>query len=167
MILLLALSVAVSSVEAGSATHEFHSMAGTTLILSNNNKTGTTSLLTYQCNGSAVFEATNSTTCLKMADNKSEVVSDRPIPNLNSLQVFYYSASYAYMNIQVYLSKDGVSWGDPVSSGSYSKAGIDLTFPQGDYYVRLKSTGSPKVWIQGIKYTWGDCDCKAVETSEE
>lgn len=161
VILLFALSVAVSSVEAGSATHMFNTGG---ITFSNKNKTGTTDLLTYQCNGSAVFEATNSTICLKMADSNSEVVSDRPIPNLNSLQVFYYSASYAYKNIQVYLSKDGVSWGDPVSSGSYSTTGINLTFPQGDYYVRLKSTGSPKVWIEGLYYVWGDCDCKAVET---
>ena len=99
-----------------------------------------------------------------MADSKSEVVSDRPIPNLNSLKVFYYSASYAYTNIQVYISKDGATWGEPLSDGNYSMLGIDLAFPQGDYYIRLKSTGSPKVWIDAIKYTWGDCDCKAVET---
>lgn len=165
VILLLALSVAVSSVEAGSATHDFNTMAGSTLIFSNNYQTGTTDLLTYQCNGSAVFAATNSTICLKMTNSSSEMVSDRPIPNLSSLKVLYYSASYPYTNIQVYLSKDGVSWGDPLS-GSYSKNGIDLTFPQSDYYVRLTNTTASTVWIQGFKYTWGDCDCKAVETPE-
>lgn len=159
VILLLALSVAVSSVEAGSATHMFNTGG---ITFSNNNKTGTTSLLTYQCNGSAVFEATNSTICLKMADNKSEVVSDRPIPNLSGLQVYYYPRSQ-HTNIQVYLSKDGVHWGDPLS-GTYYTTGIDLTFPQSDYYIRLTSTGTPTVWIEGLYYVWGDCDCKAVET---
>ncbi len=163
MILLLALSVAVSSVEAGSVTHEFNTGG---ITFSNNNKTGTTDLLTYQCNGSAVFDSRQSTICLKMTNSSSEVVSDRPIPNLSGLQVFYYSASYPYTNIKVYLSKDGVSWGDPLS-GSYSKDGIDLTFPQSDYYIRLTNTTASTVWIQGIKYTWGDCDCKAVETPEE
>lgn len=168
MILLLALSVAVSSVEAGSVTHDFNT-AGT-ITFSNNNKTGTTSLLTYQCNGSAVFEPNTKinplpTICLKMTNSSSEVVSDRPIPNLNSLQVFYYPES-KNTNIKVYLSKDGIHWGDPLS-GTYTTAGIDLTFPQSDYYIRLTSTGTPTVWIEGIKYTWGDCDCKAVETPEE
>ena len=169
VILLLALSVAVSSVEAGSVTHMFHTMAGTTLIFSNNYQTGTTSLLTYQCNGSAVFEATKIdkqlTICLKMTNSSSEMVSDRPIPNLSSLQVYYYPRSQ-HTNIQVYLSKDGIHWGDPLS-GTYTTTGIDLTFPQSDYYIRLTSTGTPTVWIEGIKYTWGDCDCKAVETPEE
>ena len=166
VILLLALSVAVSSVEAGSVTHEFNTGG---ITFSNNNKTGTTDLLTYQCNGSAVFEATKinnqSTICLKMTNSSSEVVSDRPIPNLSGLQVYYYPRSQ-HTNIQVYLSKDGVHWGDPLS-GTYMTTGIDLTFPQSDYYIRLTSTGTPTVWIEGIKYTWGDCDCKAVETPEE
>lgn len=168
VILLLALSVAVSSVEAGSVTHDFNT-AGT-ITFSNNNKTGTTSLLTYQCNGSAVFEATKinsiSTICLKMTNGSSEVVSDRPIPNLASMQVYYYPTTSAHTNIKVYISKDGVHWGDALS-GTYSKTGIDLTFPQSDYYVRLTNTTATTVWIEGIKYTWGDCDCKAVETPEE
>ena len=165
MILLLALSAAVGSVEAGSATHMFYSMAGSTLIFSNNNKTGTTSLLTYQCNGSAEFAATTinkqSTICLKMTNSSSEMVSDRPIPNLSNLQVYYYPKSQN-TNIQVYLSKDGVHWGDPVS-GTYTTTGIDLTFPQSDYYIRLTNTTATTVWIEGMFYTWGDCDCKAVE----
>lgn len=160
VILLLALSVAVSSVEAGGVTHDFNT-AGT-VTFSNNNKTGTTSLLTYQCNGSAVFDSRQSTTCLKMTNSSSEVVSDRPIPNLSGLQVYYYPKS-KNTNIQVYLSKDGVHWGNPLS-GTYYTTGIDLTFPQSDYYVRLTNTTATTVWIEVIKYTWGDCDCKAVET---
>ena len=167
VILLLALSVAVCSVEAGSVTHDFNT-AGT-ITFSNNNKTGTTSLLTYQCNGSAVFEATKinsiSTICLKMTNSSSEMVSDRPIPNLSSLQVYYYPRSQ-HTNIQVYLSKDGIHWGDPLR-GTYTTTGIDLTFPQSDYYVRLTNTTATAVWIEGIKYTWGDCDCKAVEKPVE
>lgn len=163
VILLLALSVAVSSVEAGSVTHDFNTPG--TITFSNNNKTGTTSLLTYQCNGSAVFDKRQSTICLKMTNSSSEVVSDRPIPNLSGLQVYYYPKS-KNTNIQVYLSKDGVHWGDPLS-GTYTTTGIDLIFPQGDYYVRLTNTTATTVWIEGIKYTWGDCDCKAVETPEE
>lgn len=168
VILLLALSVAVSSVEAGSVTHEFKTSG--TITFSNNNKTGTTDLLTYQCNGSAVFEPNTKidkllpTICLKMTNSSSEVVSDRPIPNLNSLQVYYYPES-PHTNIQVYLSKDGIHWGDPLS-GTYYTTGIDLTFPQSDYYIRLTNTTATTVWIKGIKYTWGDCDCKAVETPE-
>ena len=165
MILLLVLSVAVSSVEAGSVTHDFNT-AGT-ITFSNNNKTGTTDLLTYQCNGSAVFEATTinkqSTICLKMTDSNSEMVSDRPIPNLNSLSVCCYPAS-RNTNIKVYISKDGVHWGN--SLGNYTAGCIDATFPQSDYYIRLTNTGNTTVWIVSMYYTWGDCDCKAVETPE-
>ena len=90
------------------------------------------------------------------------MVSDRPIPNLSNLLVYYYPKSQ-HTNIQVYLSKDGVSWGDPLS-GTYTTTGIDLTFPQSDYYIRLTNTTATTVWIEGLYYTWGDCDCKAVET---
>jgi hypothetical protein len=168
VILLLALSVAVSSVEAGSVTHNFQSMAGSKLIFSNNFKTGTTSLLTYQCIGSAVFAATTinnySTICLKMTDSNSEMVSDRPIPNLNSLRVCCYPAS-RNTNIKVYISKDGVHWGN--SLGNYNAGCIDATFPQSDYYIRLTNTGNTTVWIEDMYYTWGDCDCKAVETPDK
>ena len=165
----LVLSAAYNSVEAGSATHEFQTMAGSTLILSNSNKTGTTGLFTYQCSGSAVFGLKNinglNTICLYMPNSTSEVVSDRPIRNLASLQIGYFPNDYAHTNIKVYVSKDGADWGEPLS-GSYSKTGITLSFPQSDWYIRLTNTSSTAVWIQDITYQWGDCDCKAVEIPE-
>lgn len=166
----LALSAVSYSVEAGNVTHTFQTMpAAGTLIISNSDQTGATSLLTYQCSGSAKFGTVKigvtNTICLMMPNSTSEMVSDRPVPNLYNLIVSYHPANAARDNLQVYLSKDGADWGEPLS-GNYTSSAIEFIFPQSDYYIRIINTSSTKVYLTGMYYAWGDCDCKAVEVPE-
>ena len=144
--------------------HNFHSMYGTTLSVTNGNKTGTTDLVTYTCSGgSAQFLADISKSggniAIFMEGSGAQVVTSPVIDELDSLRISYLPD--LSRTVQVSISTDGSSWTDvdvlsPVSGVKQVKLPA-----KGPYQVRIKRYDKD-FYITEIKYITKACHCLRV-----
>ena len=144
--------------------HNFHSMYGTTLSVTNGNKTGTTDLVTYTCSGgsaqfSADFSKSGGKIAIFMEGSGAQVVTSPVIDELDSIRISYLPASA--LEVQVSISTDGSSWTDvevlnPVGGVK------NVKLPEnGPYMVRIKRKGT-NFYITEIKYITKPCHCLRV-----
>lgn len=140
-----------------------------TIELGSGSTTGTTSDgFTYTCGGTAakfwvdhVYETKIGINLLSFGDY---VVVSPAITNLTEIAISFEPASEKRNTIWVYLSTDGVNWGDPLREGiddiSYTKGGIRALVPMGNYYIKIfDSNGSNDTSIMQINYTSERCNC--------
>ena len=162
IVCLILLSPALSRAE--EYVHNFQSMYGTTLSVTNGNKTGTTDLVTYTCSGgSAQFSADLSKSggniAIFMEGSGAQVVTSPVIDELDSIRFTYLPASS--LTIKVAISTDGSSWTDievlnPVN-------GVKHVIPpvKGPYMVRIKRYDT-NFYITEIEYITKACHCLRV-----
>ena len=164
---LMVLSSAIC--RAGDSIHvqNIHGMydAGT-LEVKNSNKVGVTDFVTYTITGgkNTKFGAYGRVICICLPDN-GDFVTTTKITNLKRVWFTYYPStdylSGAYPTMQILVSKDSTVWSNIASSAAHSASSADVLLPSaGDYFVRIKNTGSSKpMYINVMNYTTQHCNC--------
>lgn len=131
------------------------------ITFSSGNKVAETDLLTYTCNGkNAEFGSDGKHYVIQLV-NSGEYVTTTRVDELKRIFI-YCNQSETPSNIQIYLSKDGVDYGSPLSAGvEYLGTGtIDAGFPRGNYYVKIVNTkSSNSLFIYKIDYYLDHCNC--------
>lgn len=125
------------------------------------NKEATTDLLTYTCTGTKAEFGSDGTRIVIKLVNSGEYVTTTRVDELKRIFI-YCNNSVTPSNYKIYLSKDSVDFGTPLSAGiEYLSAGtIDATFPRGNYYVRIVNTASSNsLFIKRIDYYLDHCNC--------
>jgi len=163
---LMVLSSAIC--RAGDSIHvqNIHGMydAGT-LEVKNSNKVGVTDFVTYTITGgkNTKFGGYSGVICICLPDN-GDFVTTTKITNLKRVWFTYYS-SVDYLastpSMQILVSKDSTVWSNIASGATHSKGSADVLLPSaGDYFVRIKNTGSSKqIYINVMNYTTQHCNC--------
>lgn len=125
----------------------------------------TTDAITYTCGGRCtfwldhVYKAVMSINLLNYGDY---VIISPAIDNLRGVDIFYEPANEMRNTIQVYLSTDGISWGEPLTGENiaYAKGVINVTPPSGSYQIKIVDTnGSNDTSITEIGYMIENCNC--------
>lgn len=137
-----------------------------TLTVTNSNKVGVTDFVTYTITGSknAKFAAYSGVICICLPDN-GDFVTTTKITNFKRVWFTYYPStdylSGAYPTMQILVSKDSTVWSNIASSATHSASSADVLLPSaGDYFVRIKNTGSSKqIYINVMNYTTQHCNC--------
>ena len=155
-------SSAFCRAESEKVEHDFSDLNKKSAItFSSGNKVAETGLLTYTCTGkNAEFNSDGSRLVIKLV-NKDEYVTTTRVDELTRLFI-YCNKTGTPSNIQIYLSKNGVDFGSPLSEGvEYLGAGtIDAAFPRGNYYVKIvNTTGGNTFFIKQIDYYLDHCNC--------
>lgn len=123
--------------------------------------------ITYTCGGKSaskfgldhVYKSVMSINLLNYGDY---VIISPAIDNLRGFDIFYEPASQIRNTIQVYLSTDGISWGEPLTGENitYAKGVINVTPPSGSYQIKIVDTnGSYDASITEINYMIENCNC--------
>ncbi len=137
-----------------------------TLTVTNSNKVGVTDFVTYTITGgkSTKFAVYGEVICICLPDN-GDFVTTTKITNLKRVWFTYYPStdylSGAYPSMQILVSKDSTVWSNIASSATHSSSSADVLLPSaGDYFVRIKNTGSSKqIYINVMNYTTQHCNC--------
>ena len=151
-------------------THNFQSMnMKHTIEFESANKyaRSTTDAITYTCGGTSaskfgldhVYKSVMSINLLNYGDY---VIISPAIDNLRGVDIFYEPANEIRNTIQVYLSTDGISWGEPLTGEDikYGKGVINVTPPSGSYQIKIVDTnGSYDASITEIDYMIENCNC--------
>lgn len=139
-----------------------------TLVVTGENKVGTTDFVTYTCGGGAQFVAYGpvpSKICISVPKS-GDYVQTSLIPDLKKLEFNYYPDGYNYSStIKVYVSTDGSAWSELSPSTSRNNY-IAVDMPEvGDYYVKIQNTNnSNSFYLYLMAYTTEVCYClKIVE----
>ena len=168
---LMVLSSAIC--RAGDSIHvqNIHGMydAGT-LEVKNSNKVGITDFVNYTITGAnknTKFWAYAGVICICLPYN-GDFVTTTKITNLKRVW-FTYSPSADYLydvfpatpTMQILVSNDSTEWSNIASGATHSASSADVLLPSaGDYYVRIKNTGSSKpIYIRVMNYTTQHCNC--------
>ena len=148
-------------------TQSIHGMYDAkTLTVTNSNKVGVTDFVTYTITGgkNTKFGAYGGVICICLPDN-GDFVTTTKITNLKRVWFTYLpSSDYlsgAYPTMQILVSKDSTVWSNIASGATHSSSSADVLLPSaGDYYVRIKNTGSSKpIYIRVMNYTTQHCNC--------
>ena len=137
-----------------------------TLTVTNSNKVGVTDFVTYTITGgkNTKFAAYGGVICICLPDN-GDFVTTTKITNLKRVWFIYYPStdylSGAYPTMQILVSKDSTVWSNIATSATHSASSADVLLPSaGDYFVRIKNTGSSKqIYINVMNYTTQHCNC--------
>lgn len=129
----------------------------------NSNKTATTAFTTYNCFRTGEFAIVSGAVRLTLPAVNDSVKTAR-INELKRIKIFCYPVSSTPTNLKVYLSKDGVDFGDalPRTDSSYPSGSglIDLSFPRGNYYVKIVNDKSKNgTSISTIYFYLDHCNC--------
>lgn len=168
--LLLALCPVLSRAEHIYTPHNFQTMNKTTeLIITNSNTNARTNLLTYQCSGTnAKFgkdHVFNNYVSILLPQNGSMVTTSK-INELDEMTIGVLPTDEERYNIKVIISKDSITWSDPLAgdSISYSNGSIHVSLPRNNYYVRIYNTnGAKKASLNSIDYYQDHCNCFTYE----
>lgn len=124
---------------------------------------------TYTCGGSAEFGiAPNTDDHIRAKLNHSDdfIYITSPIENLSEVMINFISSKTpltGFTNIKVYISDDGVNWGDPLPEARMDytlNSRVKAYIPKGNRYIKILNTnGSKPVYISMITYTQSDCNC--------
>lgn len=162
VLVLLALSPAISRAEREGVAHSFHSMSQPTEIeFTNSNKTATTELTTYTCTGGAEFGVVSGTIYAILSKSGGTVTTTQ-IKELSEFRIDHPREDSKFENLKVYLAKNGGAFGSALSGDSinYQKGHIVVTIPRGNYAVKLTNTdGTNPVRVSGITYYMDHCNC--------
>ena len=157
--------------ESITTTQDFSSMASLgTLTFTLSNTVGTTDFVTYTCSGTnAEFGADHvyrTKISIRLPKNGSTVTTSR-IDELKEILIKFYPSGEYRPNLRVQLSRDGETWGDPLTGDKidYTSTGdITVTIPRNNYYVRIRNNSSTKeVSIVSITYYQDHCNCFTYE----
>ncbi len=141
-----------------------------TIELGSGSTTGTTSDgFTYTCGGTATAKfwldhKYNANISINLLSYGDYVVVSPAITNLTEITISFEPADEIRNTIWVYLSTDGINWGDPLREDiddiSYTKGSIRAAVPMGNYYIKIfDSNGSNDASIMQINYTSERCNC--------
>lgn len=162
VLLLFLLSSAFCRAESEKVEQNFQNLINKSAItFSSDKKVAETDLLTYTCHGTKAEFGSDGTRAVIKLVNKNDSVTTTRVDELTRLFI-YCNKTGTPSNIQIYLSKDGVDYGSPLSAGvEYLGAGtIDAAFPRGNYYVKIvNTTGSNTFFIKHIDYYMDHCNC--------
>ncbi len=169
VIMVLVLSSAFSPALAAVITHNFDDkFKARPMELSfyaENTKATTNDGYTYTCSGNAEFGIDGGYLYLLMPKSGDDFILSPAITDLAEILLYYSpftSPPYPNYHIQVYISSDGSSWGDPLPAARLTKADIKsvkVLIPKGTHYVRIRHTDNTAIKIQQITYTTSDCNC--------
>lgn len=167
---LMVLSSAICRAEDSIHVQNIHGMFDAkTLTVTNSNKVGVTDFVTYTITGgkNTKFAAYSGVICICLPDN-GDFVTTTKITNLKRVW-FTYSPSADYLydvfpatpTMQILVSKDSTEWSNIATSATHSASSADVLLPSaGDYFVRIKNTGSSKkIYINVMNYTTQHCNC--------
>ena len=161
VLVLLALSPAISRAERETVVHSFHSMSQPTEIkFTNSNKTATTELTTYTCTGGSEFGIASSKISA-ILDKGGETVTTTQVDELVGFMIKYNPAGESLSNVKIYLAKNGGAFGAAVSGDSidYQKGVIDVSIPRGNYAIKIVNNDSKTCSIYRIDYYLDHCNC--------
>lgn len=152
-------------------THNFQSMntEPRTIEFESANKyaRSTTDAITYTCGGTSdcrfwTDHVSHTFISINLLNNGDYVIISPVIDNLRGFDIFYEPANEIRNTIQVYLSTDGISWGEPLTGENitYAKGAINVAPPSGSYQIKIVDTnGSYDTSITGIDYMIENCNC--------
>ena len=169
----LCLLGAVSRAEVITTAQNLQSMSDLgTLTFSSYNKVGTTELVTYTCSGTGaefgldhVKPAGKKVISIRLPNSGSTVTTSQ-IKELKEFSILYYPSNVNRTNLIIQLSRDGKTWGDPITGDNivYSTGSINVTIPRNNYYVRISNnTTSKDASIFCITYYQDHCNCFVYE----
>ena len=157
---LLILSAATGNAENVTVFQDFTSMSVSTMKYEDGNRVGITDFVTYTCSGkNTLFAYVSSRIVIQMPEAGSTVTTTQ-IKDLHGFLLHCYTAKNNPPDLKIYLSKDGVDFGEPLTADHISVVGtsVDVSFPLEDYYIRIvNADGSPQVSINAIKYYMNHC----------
>lgn len=120
----------------------------------------------YTCGtSSAVFGADHifgSVIAINLPNSSSEVVVSPAIEGLTQVRISHYPNAKC-PDLKVYISTDGISWGDPLTAMEY---GLGTTFadvPKGNYYLKIANSSSAPLSIIEIRYTTDPSSCACLQ----
>lgn len=170
ILVLLVLSSVICRAEDSICVHDIDSMyRKKTLVTADPYKVGITDFVTYTITGgsNARFWMQDSYICICLP-SKNDMVTTSKITNLKRVW-FTYSPSADYLydvfpatpTMQILVSNDSTEWSNIATSATHSASSADVLLPSaGDYYVRIKNTGSSKpIYIRVMNYTTHLCNC--------
>lgn len=153
-------------------THNFQSMntEPRTIEFESVNKyaSSTTDAITYTCGGTSTSKfwldhVYNYAMSINLLNYGDYVIISPAIDNLRGFDIFYEPANENRNTIiQVYLSTDGISWGEPLTGENinYEKGVINVTPPSGSYQIKIVDiNGSYDTSITEIDYMIENCNC--------
>ena len=168
---LIVLSSVFCRAEDSIHTQSINSMfSAGTLVIPKPYKVGTTAFVTYTISGSddAKFWTYGGTDIAICLPKNGDFVTTTKITNLERVW-FTYSPSADYLydvfpatpTMQILVSNDSTEWSNIASGATHSSSSADVLLPSaGDYYVRIKNTGSSKpIYIRVMNYTTQHCNC--------
>jgi hypothetical protein len=146
--------------------HDFKTMDKVTeLVITNSFTTAKTDLLTYQCTGTdakfALDHLYKTSFSIRLPKYGSTVTTTK-INELEEFLIGVIPADEKRDNIKVKVSKDSITWSDPLTSDNiqYSKGSITVKLPRNNYYVRIYNTnGAKDTSIKSIYYFQDHCNC--------
>lgn len=155
--------------ESITTTQDFSSMASLgTLTFTLSNTVGTTDFVTYTCSGTnAEFGADHvyrTKISIRLPKNGSTVTTSR-IDELKEILIKFYPSNEYRPNLRVQLSRDGETWGDPLTGDEidYTDGTVSVTIPRNNYYVRIRNSSTKDVSIVSITYYQDHCNCFVYE----
>ena len=162
---LLILSAATGNAENVKLAQDFDKMYRTdkTLTTDKDYLVGTTDFVTYTCSGTGARFFLDLVYKSKISINLPEAgstVTTTQIKDLHGFLLHCYTAKNNPPDLKIYLSKDGVDFGEPLTADHISVVGtsVDVSFPLEDYYIRIvNADGSPQVSINAIDYYMNHC----------
>ena len=151
-------------------THNFASMSSaSTLAWPVNYKTGVTDDVTYSCTGtSSTFgvDHVNGTTISITMSKADDVITLSPaLEGLTKFEIYFYPTNAKRTNIEVYVSTDGVNWGDAVSGDNRSDSNGLIRIkdlPRNDYRVQIRNKTATAISIFEMRYYQSSCRCLRV-----
>lgn len=144
------------------AAHNFSDLQAAGKLEFTGSTIGTTPELTYTCSGTgAAFAYTGADYVISLPNNGSEVVISPAISKLAGIYVTYSSPSSQCGNVKVYVSTDGITWGEPIPNADIvcTSSTIDVTLARRNYYVKIVHTKKADFFIGSIDYYTEDCNC--------
>ncbi len=160
------LVLCVSPLRAETITHNFDELfKGGKLTLTNANKKGTTAEVEYTCGTGTErfwYDLIYSSVIAINLPNSGNEVSTSVIEDLTQVRISHFPNT-EYPNLKVYVSTDGISWGDPLTAMEY---GLGTTFadvPKGNYYLKIANSSSAKLSIIEIRYTTDPSSCACLQ----
>ena len=168
ILVLLVLSSVICRAEDSICVHDIDSIyRNKILVTADSYKVGITDFVTYTITGgsSARFWTYSSFICICLP-SKNDLVTTSKITNLKRVNFTYGPADQDYLagdfpTMQILVSEDGDEWTNLSSIAFHGKASAEVLLPSpGDYYLRIKNTGSSKpIYIRTFEYKTQHCNC--------
>ena len=171
ILVLLVLSSVICRAEDSIWVHDIDSMyrKGTLVTADSYYKVGITDFVTYTITGgsNARFWMQDSYTYICIClPGKNDLVTTSKITNLKRVNFTYGPVDQDYLagvypTMQIMVSQDSIDWTDLSSIAVHGKASAEVLLPSpGDYYLRIKNTGSSKpIYIRTFEYKTQHCNC--------